>query len=668
MERLNYVQWNWISETVVSCYRPPSGPNITAHEWSTFFSQFSGRFLVVGDFNAHHSLWGDSRDCSVGKNIVDGIESLDVGILNEGQLTFHSGAYDSQSAIDITFVNDSSTLSYSWTVGESSWGSDHFPIVIEFEGQTRLNINHRPIKRLHTRKTDWSEFSRELKDRMNTTPEVHGGHGDPLQRYSSFATLVETGTIKATPLSNTLINGSRRKVKDSRPPCPWWNEECDKLIRIRKATFLSFKHLPSRANFLSFKRAEIKAKAGLRKMKKESFIKFCEGLSKNTNPTYLWRKIKCFKNRFNYKNNANAYNEEKVKSAVAMIEKLCPPGIETPIPSFHNPRGDPFLELPFTEDELEFAISNVNLKSSPGVDRIDHKIIAMLPEKARSLLLEIYNEILATQSFPEEWRKYNIFFIPKADSSNLRPISLAPCLCKLFEKMLNYRICWWLEYYEKLPKSQFGFRKSKSYMDNLSILCSQVIKEFKSGETVSAVFLDIQSAYDNVLADVLLERLRILGFPSSILAFIFNFVSSRSLSFKFSDIDEARWSYKGLSQGSVRSPLLYAIYVMKLESSIDPRCEILQYADDVVVFSTSRFGDGSINNIKNSLKEIKKELMQLGLAMAPEKTKFITFDRKRTKNRRTQQFNFEGVTIRESKVVQFLGVQLQANLGWGAQI
>ena len=293
-----------------------------------------------------------------------------------------------------------------------------------------------------------------------------------------------------------------------------------------------------------YKKAEVRAKYGLKRIKKDSFRKFAEGLTKFTNPTYLWRKVKCFKNRFNFVDNANEYDSKKVERIGLMIENLCPPWVAVGQPSFENVNQDVFLDLSFSEAELEYAISNVNLKSRAGINCTNYLIISRLPAEAKNFLLDLYNDILDSRSFPEEWRKYEIFFIPKGDGLKYRPISLAPCLCKVLEKMINCRINWWMEYYEKFPSSQFGFRKSKSCIDNLSLLHVEIIKAFNRDAALPTVFLDIKSAYDNVLADVLIEKLKLVGFSSNMLAFVYNFVSSRSLSFKFGDIQKVRWALR----------------------------------------------------------------------------------------------------------------------------
>jgi hypothetical protein len=70
---------------------------------------------------------------------------------------------------------------------------------------------------------------------------------------------------------------------------------------------------------------------------------------------------------------------------------------------FSEEQQDGFMDLPFTPEELSFALSNVLSKSSPGLDNIDYVILKKLTPLAKCILLHIYNSILREAIFPVEW-------------------------------------------------------------------------------------------------------------------------------------------------------------------------------------------------------------------------------------------------------------------------
>ncbi|CAD6235251.1 GSCOCG00007873001-RA-CDS [Cotesia congregata] len=240
------------------------------------------------------------------------------------------------------------------------------------------------------------------------------------------------------------------------------------------------------------------------------------------------------------------------------------------------------------------------------------------------------------------------------------------------EKLLNNRISWWLEHQNILPGSQNGFRKGRSCADNLTLLCVDVLKSFKSGEATAAMFLDIKAAYDNVLPDVLLFKLKRLGFPMNTLAFVYNLVSERSLRFQFGEIDETYTAFRGLPQGSVLSPILYAIYVLELEQVVSRvyGCYILQYADDACLYSSHQNTNTAIERVKEAMDDVCSYLDSLGLDLSVKKTQFCIFDKRNGRKVNSPKWNItvRGCSISNAEMVRFLGVDLHTRMSWKTHI
>lgn len=93
---------------------------------------------------------------------------------------------------------------------------------------------------------------------------------------------------------------------------------------------------------------------------------------------------------------------------------------------------------------------------------------------------------------------------------------------------------------------------------------------------------------------------------------------------RFGDIDEVYWAFKGLPQGSVLSPLLYAIYVKDLTQTIEHPCKIIQYADDIAIYSRNP-------NIRLGLSQLEACVQKvisldcIGLNLSSTKTKLCIF-------------------------------------------
>jgi len=562
--------------SIISLYRPPDLPNLSSQQWLNFFSQFQGDFLVGGNFNL-------PNNCIV--PLLEGIEELDICLLNDNSPTYFEMERNYSSSLDLSFAKSSLCHKIDWSVGDDLWASDHMPIWLNMNARVSLKNRFSKRQRLHSSSTDWGIFRSSLKDRIEDLGETLLGDGnlDVQSIYSSFTSMISDCLSFASPKNNTSrILSSPRPVEYGNPlsssyqsssnfkkrsgHCPWWSEECDKVFARRKIALDNFKKSGTRDDFLLYKRECAKARIGLKNIK-EDFRKFCESLRKDSNPTYIWKKVKSFQNYLNSSDFLNKYNQAIVDTIKNQISSLFPPWVRCAKIALPMDGFDPVLDLPFVVEELNAVLNNLKLKASPGLDNIDYKIISNLPNSARTFLLKLYNRIFSDQIILLEWTQYLVFFIPKdVEALKFRPISLASCLFKIMERLIANRLNWFVEYKEIFPRSQFGFRRNKSCIDNLAILQSEILIAFKKDRALPAAFLDIKSAYDNVLPNILISKLIDLGVSPNVTAFIQNATYARQVHCRFEDIDEIILTSKGLPQGSVLSPLLYNIYASEIES------------------------------------------------------------------------------------------------------
>ncbi|XP_023703181.1 uncharacterized protein LOC111862205 [Cryptotermes secundus] len=462
--------------------------------------------------------------------------------------------------------------------------------------------------------------------------------------------------------NSNLANNQKSHKRPN--PAPFWNEDCNRLIRLRKGALLRLQQYPTRDNFLQYKKIEAKTRSDIRRIKRDYYRNFCCSLNRFTNQSYIWRKLAGLKRAWNTTPQSNEYNVQRIHTIETAIETLCPPWAPVQPPCLKNDYEDPFMDHPFTKEELEAAILSTNPKSSPGLDGIDYLVIRSLPDTVKPLLLRLYNDIYLTESFPTEWKQYSIFFIPKPDKGKVRPISLAACLLKIMEKMINMRLNWWLEYNHLLPPLQFGFRKNKSCLDNATVLYLDIINAFDLNRHLGAVFLDIQSAFDNVLADVLIERLKLTNLPRHFLAFIYNLVSERFLYLRYDNLDVVRTAYRGLPQGSVLSPILFALYMTPLNASMQGPCTVLQFADDIALYYSDKDPKIISTKLTQDIGTMNVFLENSGLKLAPDKCQYCLFSKNRTIRAARWEVTIGNAACRSVPVVKFLGILFESSLNW----
>lgn len=338
--------------------------------------------------------------------------------MNNGDYTYVGGPTLTQSCIDLSMVSTSMALDCSWRVEQDNWRSDHYPISIELGVSACWVPSNR--FRYNLKKMNWSTFYQYWNYQSSNFTSLEFLNARVQERYSFVVKHIIESIESAMPFrkrhnsSSTRINNTKKKPEMA----IWWNDTCEKAIRIKKAKWLSLQYKCTREEFLAFKKIEAQTKVILKEERKKAFHEFCESLNRNSSTKYVFDKIKCFKNKFSKPSSCEG-NKKFIDSMNKGIEELCSPGMKGCMPHLginHLKPQDPFLDSPFDFDELIQVLNKVK-KSAPGCDKINYEIILALPDFMKRVLLDIYNDVIQTSEFPNEWKDYLCFFIPKENGA-----------------------------------------------------------------------------------------------------------------------------------------------------------------------------------------------------------------------------------------------------------
>ncbi|GBL88473.1 putative RNA-directed DNA polymerase from transposon X-element [Araneus ventricosus] len=183
--------------------------------------------------------------------------------------------------------------------------------------------------------------------------------------------------------------------------------------------------------------------------------------------------------------------------------------------------------------ELHTALSVIK-HTSPGPDEVTYSMLQHLSEHSLLNTLYMFNHIWKEHVFPDCWKHAFIISIlkPGKDPQNLlnyRPIALTSCMCKLFERIVNVRLVHILEKNEYISPFQSGFRKSRSTIDNLISLETDIRVAFLKRNHLVSIFFDIYKAYDRTWRYGIMKNLYDLGFRGNLPIFVQNFLKQRIL-------------------------------------------------------------------------------------------------------------------------------------------
>jgi len=344
---------------------------------------------------------------------------------------------------------------------------------------------------------------------------------NPLGAYDSlYSFLLES---ISSLFSSGLPPSRKRVIPSARILVPWWNDLCAEAVEHRRSLLRMYRSNPTLDNWSAYRRESLSCRRILRREKLLGWKRLCAEFIHKTSTAEIWRFIRSYKNK-SLSSNSPPDNSSLLQSQNSLLNKLCPPSclhscsIPLHILKAQDPSDSPlsWLDDSFTLHELESAIHSFKRNSSPGLDRVDYSILHALPPNFRNSLLSIYNDLFSRGFFPDSWRKSLLVFLPKSGGRGVRPISLLSYFLKLLERLVYRRLQWAIETRFLLPEFQFGFRSSRSCVDNLVILTNRVQTAFLKGASILAVFLDIEGAFDSVISSILVQ---IFGIWGSLLKF-----------------------------------------------------------------------------------------------------------------------------------------------------
>ena len=142
------------SVTICNVYLP-EGMLVTPLNLEALISQLPKPFIMVGDFNAHDTLWGSSMaQCNRrGRILARVLTDSNLVLLNDGTKTRFNSFNGSYSTIDLCFTTSTLMDKFHMKVHDDLCGSDHFPIFIDRGDDSNPDII-RPGS-WSIRKADW---------------------------------------------------------------------------------------------------------------------------------------------------------------------------------------------------------------------------------------------------------------------------------------------------------------------------------------------------------------------------------------------------------------------------------------------------------------------------------------------------------------------------------
>ena len=247
--------------------------------------------------------------------------------------------------------------------------------------------------------------------------------------------------------------------------------------------------------------------------------------------------------------------------------------------------------------------------------------------------------------------------IKPLQTTSYRPISLLSAMMKLFEWVIKERLRKHLEDNGFFSKYQSGFGKSKSTNNHPFRLSHTIMESFNRGEHVTAAFLGVEKALDNVWHNQFRYKMYQLDLLTKLCRWLSDFLVGRVIQVKTEGfLFRKVYPKAGVPQGSNLSPLPFLIYVNDMQNPSHHQTHKLQFADDAGQWAVSKNIDLAVEHLQRDLDKLARWCAKWRIKLNPEKTKVIIFSKSRFAIRAEPALSLYGDLLSYYPQIKFLGI------------
>ena len=276
------------------------------------------------------------------------------------------------------------------------------------------------------------------------------------------------------------------------------------------------------------------------------------------------------------------------------------------------------------------------------------------------------------------WKIARISPIPKVKAptkpSDYRTIFVLSVTSEVFERILN-QVKQFIDKHEVYQSTQSDYRKGHSYITVLLELRDDIQCALNCSEVAIALFADYSKAFDTIRYDILLKKLNELGFSSSFIHLINNYLTDR---YQFVQIEDKKSALAqvmcGVPQVSILGSILFNLYVTDMSAFTSSTC--LQFANHTTLYKRCKVKDipDCANIIQNDIEHLKAWSDVNNLVFNGTKTKTTIFSTKQMRryyhlnNTDTYSVVLNGKEVKNKierkDSMKILGIKVAQHLTW----
>uniref|UniRef100_A0A8C7RC26 Reverse transcriptase domain-containing protein n=1 Tax=Oncorhynchus mykiss TaxID=8022 RepID=A0A8C7RC26_ONCMY len=276
-------------------------------------------------------------------------------------------------------------------------------------------------------------------------------------------------------------------------------------------------------------------------------------------------------------------------------------------------------------------LQNLDPYKSAGLDNLDPFFLKLSAEIVATPITSLFNLSFVSSEIPKDWKAAAVIPLFKGgdtlDPNCYRPISILPCLSKVFESQVNKQITDHFESHHTFSAMQSVFKAGHGCTSATLKVLNYILTAIDKKHYCAAVFIDLAKAFDSVNHHILIGRLDSLGFSNDCLAWFTNYFSDRVQCVKSEGLLSGPLAVSmGVPQGSILGPTLFSVYINEVALAAGESL-IHLYADDTILYTSGRSLDTVLTTLQASFNAIQLSFRGLQLLLNTSKTKCMLFNR-----------------------------------------